>query len=62
MAKNRGIYWLLCPMQKLRTTHHAEGNSMASPTQTAVGKGKPNLLIADNLLKFLRDLIPPITS
>jgi len=32
---------------------------MASPTQTVVGKGIPNLLIAEGLLKILRDLIPP---
>ena len=31
---------------------------MASPTQTIVGKGKPNLLIVKGLLKILRDLIP----
>jgi len=31
---------------------------MASPTQTVVGKGIPNLLIAKGLLKILRDLIP----
>jgi len=28
---------------------------MASPTQTVVGKGIPNLLIAEGLLKILRD-------
>ena len=32
---------------------------MARPTQTAVGKGIPNLLIAKDLLKILRDLVPP---
>jgi len=32
---------------------------MASPTQTVVGKGIPNLLIAKGLLKLLRDPIPP---
>ena len=31
---------------------------MASSTQTIVGKGKPNPLIAEGLLKILRDLIP----
>jgi len=31
---------------------------MASPTQTVVGKGIPNLLIAEGLLKILRDLVP----
>jgi len=31
---------------------------MASPTQTVVGKGTPNLLIAEGLLKILRDLVP----
>jgi len=31
---------------------------MASPTQTVVSKGIPNLLIAENLLKILSDLVP----
>ena len=31
---------------------------MASPTQTIVGKGTPNPLIAEGLLKILRDLVP----
>ena len=31
---------------------------MASPTQTIVGKGKPNPLIAEGLLKILRESIP----
>jgi len=31
---------------------------MARQTQTVVGKGIPNPLIAENLLKILRDLIP----
>ena len=30
---------------------------MASPTQTVVGKGTPNPLIAEGLLKILRDLV-----
>jgi len=30
---------------------------MASPTQTVVGKGIPNLFTAEGLLKILRDLI-----
>jgi len=30
---------------------------MASPTQTVVGKCTPKLLIAQDLLKILRDLI-----
>jgi len=30
---------------------------MASPIQTVVGKGIPNSLIAEGLLKILRDLI-----
>jgi len=34
-------------------------NSMASPTQTVVGKCIPNPLIAEGLLKFLRNPIPP---
>jgi len=44
--------------QKSSTTHHAEGNSIASPTQTIVGKGIPNPLTAEDLLKILRDLFP----
>ena len=40
------------------TTYHAEGNSMASSTQTVVGKGIPNPLTAEDLLKILRDVIP----
>ena len=32
---------------------------MTSPTQTVVGKGIPNSLITEGLLKILRDLIPP---
>ena len=31
---------------------------MANPTQTMVSKGIPNPLIAESLLKILRDLIP----
>ena len=31
---------------------------MASPTQMVVGKGIPNPLTAEDLLKILRDLIP----
>ena len=45
------------PNIKSSTTHHVEGNSMASPTQTVVGKDVPNLLIAEDLLKILRDLL-----
>ena len=45
------------PNEKSSTTHHAEGNSMASPTQMLVGKSIPNTLIAEDLLKILRDLI-----
>ena len=41
------------PNINLRQTHHAEGNSMASPTQTVVGKGTSNPLIAEGLLKIL---------
>jgi len=36
------------------------GNSMASPTQMVVDKEKPNSLIAEDLLKILRELISPI--
>jgi len=46
------------PNIKFSTTHYAEGNSMASPIQRVVGKGKLNPLIAEDLLKILRDLIP----
>jgi len=42
------------PNKKSSTTHHAEGNSVASPTQTVVGKGTPNPLIVEDLLKILR--------
>ena len=31
---------------------------MASPTQTVVGKGTPHSLIAEGLLKILRDSVP----
>ena len=31
---------------------------MASPTQTVVGKGMSNPLIAEDLLKILADLVP----
>jgi len=47
------------PNEKSSTTHHAEENSMASPTQTVVDKDISNPLIAEDLLKNLRDLIPP---
>jgi len=43
---------------KSLTTHHAEGNSMTSPTQTVVGRDVPNQLIAKSLLKNLRRLGP----
>ena len=39
-------------------THLAEGNNMASPTQTIVDNDKLNLLIVEDLLKILRDPIP----
>jgi len=62
MAKDRGKCWLLNPTKISSKTHHAKKNSMASSTQTVVGKGIPNLLIAEDLLKILRDLIPPIPT
>ena len=31
---------------------------MASPTQTVVGKGIPNPLTAEDLIKILRELFP----
>jgi len=61
IAKNRGEKLALKPNEKSSITHHIEKNSMASQTQTIVGKGKPNLLIAENLLKILRDLILPFS-
>jgi len=61
-AKDRGKSWLLSPTKKFSTTHHAEGNSMASPSQMVVGKGTSNPLIVEGLLKTLRDLIPPFTQ
>ena len=57
MAKDRGKSWLLSPIKKSSITHHAEENRMASPNQTVVDKGLPNPLIAEDLLKILRDLI-----
>jgi len=47
------------PNKKSSTTYYAEGNNMTSPTQTVVGKGIPNPLIAEGLLEILRDLISP---
>ena len=47
------------PNEKSSITHHADRNSMASPTQMLVGKGIPDLLITEDLLKILRNLIPP---
>jgi len=35
---------------------------MACPTQMVVGKGIPNPLIAEGLLKILRDLVPSSPS
>jgi len=46
------------PNEKSSTTQQAEENSMTSPTQTVLGKGIPNPLIAEGLLKILMDLIP----
>jgi len=43
---------------KSSTAHYAEGKSMASPTQMVVDKDKPKPLIAEVLLKILRNLIP----
>ena len=34
---------------------------MTSPTQGVVGKGIPNALIAEGLLKILRDLVLPFS-
>ena len=56
MAKEQRKQWAFKPNKKSSTTHHAEGNRMASPTQTVVGKDIPNPLIVEGLLKFLRDL------
>ena len=57
MAKDREKYWLLSPIEIL-DNHRVEENSMTSLTQTVVGKDIPNLLIAEGLLKILRDMIP----
>ena len=46
------------PNIKSSTINHAEGNNMASLTQTVVSKGIPNPLTAEDLLKILRDLFP----
>ena len=43
-------------------THHAEGNSMASPIQTVVGKGTSNPLITEGLLKILSGLSSTLSS
>ena len=58
-AKDRGRSWLLSLIKKSSIIHHARGNSMASPIQTVVDKGISNPLIAEGLLKTLRDLILP---
>jgi len=47
-------------MKSPRQTHYAEGNNMASPTQTVVGKSIPNPLIPEDLLKIIKDLIPSL--
>ena len=57
-AKDRGKKLAFKPNKNFSITHHAEENSMAILAQTVVGKGIPNLLIAEGLLKVLRDLIP----
>ena len=59
MAKDRGKKLVFEPNENFSIIHHAEGNNMASPTQTVVGKGISNPLIVEGLLKTLRDLIPP---
>jgi len=51
--KDIGKCWLLSK-HKSSITHHAEGNTMASPTQTVVRKGLPNPLTAEGLLKILK--------
>jgi len=48
--------------EKTSTTHYAKGNIIATPTQTVVGKGIPNSLITEGLLKILRVLILPSPS
>ena len=58
-AKDGGKSWLLSPTKNPRQLIMLEGNSMANPTQTVVHKGISNPLIAEGLLKILRDLIPP---
>ena len=49
MTKDRGKCELLSPMKKFSITHHAEGNSMASPAQIVVGKGISNPLTTEDL-------------
>ena len=55
MTKDRGKCWLSSPTKLSSTTHHAEGNIMTIPTQTVVGKGISNLLIAEGLLNILKE-------
>ena len=43
--------------EKFSTINYTEGNSIASLTQMVVGKGIPNPLIVEGLLKVLRELI-----
>jgi len=62
MAKDREKCRLLRPIKIPSTTHHAEGNSMASLTHMVVRKGIPNPLITEELLKILMDQIPPIPT
>jgi len=47
-AKDRRKKLAFKPNENSSTTHHAEGNNMASPTQTVVSKDKPNPLIAED--------------
>jgi len=62
MAKDRGKKLALKPNRKSSITYRGKGNSMASPTQTVAGKGIPTSLIAEGLLKILRELNPPIPT
>ena len=56
-AKDRRKCWLLS-LTSVLDNSLCWGNSMASLTQTVVGKCIPNSLIAEELLKILGDLVP----
>jgi len=59
-AKDRGKCWTLSPTSL--TTHHAEGNSMASLTQMVVGKDISNPLTAEGLIPSPKSLTNSLTN